>query len=148
LSELDAWKWDERVQLVLELINRGRKDQAAARARKLQEEKQRQKRMELAQKALFAMIQELGSDFGPVLSSTLAYFAHLHAHLRAATAAATLPRHGRQDPDFGEPGPSTRLIGYSREEVDVLSQAARAIAELFRQGYTIQHIELALFWPG
>jgi len=94
-EEFDAWKWDEKVQIILELINRGRKDQADARARKLQEQqyeaKQRQKRIHLAGRALFSMMVELGPDFGPVFSSTCDYF-------RAYVQSKTAVPFGRQGP--------------------------------------------------
>ena len=147
-EEFEAWKWDEKVQLILELINRGKQDQETARARKLheeqQEEKQRQKRIQLARKALFAMMLELGSDFGPVLSST---YASLRACIKGARPFATAAQFVRQDPNFGQPGPSIRPMSRYREDLRVVSQAAGAIAELIQQGYTIHHIQSVLFSP-
>ena len=98
-EEFDAWKWDEKVQIViLELINRGRKDQADARARKLQEQqyeaKQRQKRILLAGRALCAMMVELGPDFGPVFSSTCDYLRTCIQNKRAPAAAPQFRRQG------------------------------------------------------
>jgi hypothetical protein len=147
-AEFDAWKWDEKVQIILELINRGRKDQADARARKLQEQqyeaKQRQKRIHLAGRALFAMMVELGPDFGPVFSSTCDY---LRTCVQSKRAVATAPQFGRQSPGIRESGPSTGLMGYSQENLHAVSQAARAITELHEKGYTMQDIMSVVFSP-
>lgn len=138
-----------KVQIViLELINRGRKDQADARARKLQEQqyeaKQRQKRIHLAGRALFAMMVELGPDFGPVFSSTCDYLRTCIQNKRALAAA---PQFRRQGPDIRKSGPSTGLMGYSQENLHAVSQAACAIAELYEKGYTMQDIMSVLFSP-
>jgi len=141
-EEFDAWKWDEKVQIILELINRGRKDQADARARKLQEQqyeaKQRQKRIHLAGRALFSMMVELGPDFGPVFSSTCDYF---RAYVQSKTPFE------RQGPYIQESGPSTSPMGYSQEHLHAVSQATRAITELHAKGYTMQDIVSAIFSP-
>ncbi|KIM81422.1 hypothetical protein PILCRDRAFT_821509 [Piloderma croceum F 1598] len=147
-EEFDAWKWDEKVQLILELINRGRKDQADARARKLQEQqyeaKQRQKRIHLAGRALFAMMVELGPDFGPVFSSTCDY---LRTCIQSKRAVTTAPQFVPQGPDIRASGPSTSLIGYDQEKLHAVSQAASAIAELHEKGYTMQDIMTVVFSP-
>lgn len=143
-AEYDAWIWDARAEWIVELIKRGRKDQAEARARKLQEQKRRQKQMEFAHKALITMMEELGSDFLIVLSSSLAPWARARARTQTKNAAVVTTRLDRQR---RESGPSSRPMGYSRDELNTISRAASAITELLRQGYTLQQIQQVLSSP-
>jgi hypothetical protein len=143
-AEYDAWTWDRRAEWIVELIKRGRKDQAEARARKLQEQKQRQKQMEFAHRGLTAMMEELGSDFLIVLSSALAPWTRARARMQAENAAVMTTR---LDQQRRKSGPSSRSMGYSQDELNTISRAASAIAELLRQGYTLQQIQQVLSSP-
>jgi hypothetical protein len=145
-EEFDAWKWDEKVQMILALVERGRKDQADARAQKLREQeyeaKQRQKRIRLAGRALLAMMVELGPDFGPVFASTYDYL-----RTQSKRTAATASQLGRRDPDIWMSGPSIGPVWYNHENLHAVSQAARAVTELHEKGYTMKDIMSVVFSP-
>jgi hypothetical protein len=147
VEEQYADRWDQKVQFILGLIRRGRQDQSEVRARRLQEEmeqhKERIERIKRARNMLIDIIYNLGSDAPSVLRSA---WDHVQARVRASMAAKTMTQLQRQVVKLREPGTSARHMEYTQDDHQ-LYQAAVALTELFRMGYTARHILLALLSP-